>query len=101
MITRGLTKGASVRLLTISCDDAAASQVLMTGWTYGDRTLSAIGYAPYGKETYTYGSEVVRYETGVWIYSNSDLGEITRAYSYADYPWLAVWDSPFAARKRC
>jgi hypothetical protein len=73
----------------------------MTGWTYGNRTLSAIGYAPYGKETYTYGNEVVRYETGVWIYSNSDLGEITRAYSYADYPWLAVWNSPFTASKVC
>jgi hypothetical protein len=83
-----------------ACDNATA-QVLMTGWVFGDRTLSPIGYLPYGKETYTFGDEVVRYETGVWIYENSGLGEITRAYSYADYPWLAIWDSPFTSSKIC
>jgi hypothetical protein len=83
-----------------ACDNATA-QVLMTGWVFGDRTLSPIGYLPYGKETYQYGDEVVRYETGVWIYENSGLGEITRAYSYADYPWLAIWDSPFTSSKIC
>lgn len=83
-----------------TCSDATA-QVFMTGWVSGDRTLSPIGYAPYGKETYTYGDEVVRYETGVWLYSNSGLGEITRTYSYADRPWLATWDSPFTSSKIC
>ena len=83
-----------------SCDDATA-QVLMTGWVYGDRILSPIGYFPYGGETYVYGDEVVRYETGVWIYENSGLGEITRAYGYVGRPWLATWDSPFTSSKVC
>jgi hypothetical protein len=77
------------------------SRVLMTGWVAGPRTLTPIGYAPYGNETYTYGDEVVRYETGVWIYANSGLGEIARAYSTASRPWLATWPAGFTAQKIC
>jgi hypothetical protein len=78
------------------------SNVLMTGWSAGPRTLTPIGYAPYGNETYTYGAEVVRYETGVWIYGNSEGGgEIARAYSSAARPWLATWPAGFTAEKIC
>lgn len=76
----------------------STSSVKMTGWVAGDRILSPIGYAPYGRETYTYGDEVVRYETGVWLYTNQG-GELVRAYSYADWPWLVDWPSPYAAEK--
>ena len=93
-------KSVIINLNIPSCDDATA-QVLMTGWVYGDRLLSPIGYFPYGGETYVYGDEVVRYEEGVWIYENSGLGEITRAYGYVGRPWLATWDSPFTASKIC
>jgi hypothetical protein len=82
---------------TPTCPDSTSS-VKMTGWFVGDRILSPIGYAPYGYETYIYGDEAVRYETGVWIYTNTG-GEIVRAYSYADRPWLVDWPSPYAAEK--
>jgi hypothetical protein len=82
---------------TPTCPDSTSS-VKMTGWVAGDRILSPIGYAPYGRETYTYGDEVVRYETGVWLYTNQG-GELVRAYSYADWPWLVDWPSPYAAEK--
>ena len=81
------------------CTDSIAS-VKMTGWVSGDRTLSPIGYAPYGRDTYTYGDEVVRYETGVWLYIGAE-GEITRAYSYASYPWLVSWPAPYSGEKFC
>jgi hypothetical protein len=81
-------------------DDCAnsISRVKMTGWYAGDRILSPVGYAPYGYETYTYGDETVRYETGVWLYVGAE-GEITRAYGYEDRPWLANWPTPYAAEK--
>jgi hypothetical protein len=82
---------------TDNCPDSTSS-VKMTGWVVGDRILAPIGYAPYGRETYIYGDEAVRYETGVWIYTNTG-GEIVRAYSYADRPWLVEWPSPYAAEK--
>jgi hypothetical protein len=78
----------------------STSSVKMTGWVAGDRILSPIGYAPYGRETYTYGDEVVRYETGVWLYINVDT-ELARAYSYAEWPWLVDWPSPYAGEKIC
>ena len=80
-----------------NCPDATSS-VKMTGWVVGDRILAPIGYAPYGCETYTYGDEVVRYETGVWFYINAGT-ELARAYSYANRPWLVDWPSPYAAEK--
>lgn len=84
---------------TPTCVDSTSS-VKMTGWVAGDRILSPIGYAPYGRETYTYGDEVVRYETGVWLYIN--LGsELARAYSYAARPWLVNWPAPYAAEQVC
>jgi hypothetical protein len=79
------------------CPDST-SNVKMTGWVAGDRILSPIGYAPYGRETYTYGDEVVRYETGVWLYTNTG-SEIVRAYSYAQWPWLVNWPAPYGAQK--
>jgi formylglycine-generating enzyme required for sulfatase activity len=83
---------------TDNCPDSTSS-VKMTGWVAGDRILAPIGYAPYGRETYTYGDEVVRYETGVWLYINATYGELARAYSYAERPWLVDWPSPYTAEK--
>jgi formylglycine-generating enzyme required for sulfatase activity len=80
-----------------TCSDSITS-VKMTGWYAGDRILSPIGYAPYGRETYIYGDETVRYETGVWFYIGAG-GEIARAYGYEERPWLADWPSPYTAEK--
>ena len=64
------------------------------------RKMAPIGYTPYGNETYVYGDETVRYETGVWLYINSGLGEIARSYGYEAYPWLATnWSNGFTAAK--
>jgi len=95
-----LAQKYAITLIVPSCTDAEAS-VTMTGWSVGDRTLAPIGYAPYGNDTYTYGGEVVRYETGVWIYSNVDEGEIVRAYSYEPWPWLVTWPQGYTASKVC
>jgi hypothetical protein len=119
----GLLGGLDIMppLPTIGSDDPAnaaepddTAWVLMDGpWynTPGDpssgfiggqswRKMAPIGYAPYGNETYVYGDEVVRYETGVWLYLNATLGEIARAYSYEPYPWLATtWTNGFTAAK--
>ena len=84
-----------------SCCSEATAPVKMIGWVVGERTLSPIGYAPYGRETYLYGDEVVRYETGVWLYTNSTHGELARAYSYAARPWLVNWPAPFTAEQVC
>ena len=84
-----------------SCCDETTAPVKMTGWTAGERTLSPIGYAPYGRETYQYGDEIVRYETGVWLYTNATYGELARAYSYAARPWLVNWPAPYAAEQVC
>ena len=84
-----------------SCCSEATASVKMTGWTFGERTLSPIGYAPYGRETYQYGDEAVRYETGVWLYTNTTYGELARAYSYAAWPWLVNWPAPYAAEQVC
>lgn len=86
--------------LVFGCTESSSS-VKMIGWESGDRTLAPIGYSPYGNETYVYGDEVVRYETGVWLYENSTIGEITRAYSYASWPWLVVWTAPYEAEQIC
>jgi len=83
---------------TDNCPDSTSS-VKMTGWVAGDRILAPIVYAPYGRETYTYGDEVVRYETGVWLYINATYGELARVYSYAERPWMVDWPSPYAAEK--
>ena len=64
------------------------------------RKMEPIGYFPYGNETYTYGDEVVRFDGGAWIYENATLGEIARAWSTAQYPWLATtWNNGFTAAK--
>jgi len=95
-----LAQKYAITLIVPSCTDAEAS-VVMTGWTAGDRTLTPTNYAPYGYPNYEYGGEVVRYETGVWIYSNVDEGEIVRAYSYEPRPWLATWPQGYTASKVC
>jgi hypothetical protein len=95
-----LAQKYAITLIVPSCTDAEAS-VTMTGWTVGDRTLAPTNYAPYGYPNYEYGGEVVRYETGVWIYSNVDEGEIVRAYSYEPRPWLATWPQGYTASKVC
>jgi hypothetical protein len=84
-----------------ACCSEATAPVKMTGWVVGERTLTPIGYAPYGRETYLYGDEAVRYETGVWLYTNTTYGELARAYSYAARPWLVNWPAPFTAEQVC
>ena len=83
-----------------SCCSEATAPVKMTGWVAGERTLSPINYAPYGRETYVYGDETVRYITGVWLYTNEGA-ELARAYSYAARPWLVNWPAPFTAEQVC
>jgi hypothetical protein len=82
------------------CCSEATAPVKMTGWVAGERTLSPINYAPYGRETYVYGDETVRYITGVWLYTNEGA-ELARAYSYAARPWLVNWPAPFTAAQVC
>ena len=64
------------------------------------RKMAPIGYAPYGKETYIYGDEQVRWDGGQWLYVN-DTAARTFAISYDDvlWPWLATWTNNFAAAK--
>ncbi len=93
--------------------DATAS-VLMDGPLYiieGDsnsgfiggrswRKMAPTGYFPYGKETYTYGNEQVRWNGAIWMYVN-DIAGRTFSTSSNDvaYPWLATWSNNFAGAK--
>lgn len=84
----------------------ATAWVLMDG-PYGDgngfyagqswRKLAPIGYLPYGRETYTYGSETVRFD-GTWLYENT-TGLIATGGTEGQYPWQATWTGSYAAAK--
>jgi len=111
----------SLRTLWYSCvigsdNPANAAEPNATAWVLMDgpfgptegtfyggqswRKMEPIGYFPYGNETYTFGDEVVRFDGGAWIYENATLGEIARAWSTAQYPWLATnWNNGFTAAK--
>lgn len=64
------------------------------------RKMAPIGYNPYGKETYTYGDEQVRWNGAYWAYVNDTAGR-TFATSYDDvqWPWLATWTNDFTGAK--
>ena len=64
------------------------------------RKMAPIGYNPYGKETYTYGDEQVRWNGAYWAYVNDTAGR-TFAISYDDvqWPWLATWTNNFTGAK--
>ena len=83
------------------CTDTVAKLLMYGTAPFEQRTLSPIGYAPYGKETYQYGDEVVRFDGSAWIYSNATYGELVRVYSVVDRPWLVPWPSPYFAKRLC
>jgi hypothetical protein len=62
------------------------------------RKMAPIGYFPYGRETYVYGDEVVRFD-GTWRYENSGLGIISTGGTEGQYPWQATWNGSFTAAK--
>jgi hypothetical protein len=86
-----------------TCTDDIA-RVTMTGWSFGDRTLTQLDppYNPYGTGfTYAYGDEVVRHNGAAWLYESATEGLITITYSMEPWPWLADWPAPYAATKAC
>lgn len=62
------------------------------------RKMAPIGYFPYGRETYTYGDETVRFD-GTWRYENTTLGIIATGGTEGQYPWQATWTNNFTAAK--
>lgn len=62
------------------------------------RKMAPIGYMPYGRETYVYGDEVVRFD-GTWLYENSFTGIITTGGTEGQYPWQASWADSYTAAK--
>jgi hypothetical protein len=90
-----------------AAEPEATAWVLMDG-PYGDgngfyggvswRKMAPIGYFPYGRETYTYGDEVVRFD-GTWLYENTTLGLIATGGTEGQYPWQATWTNNFTAAK--
>jgi hypothetical protein len=62
--------------------------------------MNPIGYYPYGKETYIYGDEQVRWNGVFWAYVN-DTAQRTFAISYdnVQWPWLATWTNNFTGAK--
>ena len=90
-----------------AAEPEATAWVLMdgpfgTGGTfYGGqsrRKMAPIGYFPYGRETYTYGDETVRFD-GTWRYENSTLGLIATGGTEAEYPWQAAWTGSYKGTK--
>lgn len=117
--TGGLVVGRPWIALFIGMDDPAnaaepdaTAWVLMDGpWynTPGDpgsgfvggqswRKMAPIGYFPYGRETYTYGDETVRFD-GTWRYENTTLGIIATGGTEGQWPWQATWTNGFTAAK--
>ena len=62
------------------------------------RKMAPIGYFPYGRETYTYGDETVRFD-GTWRYENTTLGLIATGGVDGAYPWQATWTGSYTAAK--
>lgn len=63
------------------------------------RKMSPIGYLPYGKETYTYGDEYVRWNGAYWAYGNNFIGDFTISFDDVLYPWLATWNNGYTGAK--
>ena len=64
------------------------------------RKMSPIGYAPYGRETYTYGDEKVHFD-GTWKYQNTYGAGfiIATGGTEGQYPWQATWTNSYTAAK--
>jgi hypothetical protein len=63
------------------------------------RKMAPIGYLPYGRETYNYGDEYVRWNGAYWAYGNNTLGDFTISFDDVVYPWLAIWSNNFTGAK--
>ena len=62
------------------------------------RKMTPIGYFPYGRETYTYGDETVRFD-GTWLYENTTLGLIATGGTEGQWPWQAAWTDSYKGTK--
>jgi hypothetical protein len=62
------------------------------------RKMQPIGYFPYGRETYVYGDETVRFD-GTWLYENATRGLIATGGIDGTYPWQATWTGSYTAAK--
>lgn len=90
-----------------AAEPEATAWVLMDG-PFGDengfyggqswRKMAPIGYFPYGRETYTYGDETVRFD-GTWRYENSTFGLIATGGTEGQYPWQATWTGSYKGTK--
>jgi hypothetical protein len=63
------------------------------------RKMSPIGYLPYGRETYTYGDEYVRWNGSYWAYGNNLIGDFAISFDDVLYPWLATWNNGYTGAK--
>ena len=64
------------------------------------RKMAPIGYAPYGRETYTYGDEKVHFD-GTWKYENT-FGAgfiIATGGTEGQWPWQAAWTDSYKGTK--
>ena len=62
------------------------------------RKMAPIGYLPYGRETYTYGDETVRFD-GTWLYENTTIGLIATGGTEGQWPWQASWTGSYKGTK--
>ena len=75
--------------------DASSGFVGGQSW----RKMAPIAYLPYGRETYNYGDEYVRWNGAYWAYGNNTLGDFTISFDDVVYPWLATWSNNFTGAK--
>jgi hypothetical protein len=73
------------------------AKVLMVGWYAGPRALTR-----QSENLYYYGQETVFRENGQtpWTYANDGTPFVT-SLTVAEFPWQAVWPSPYTATKVC
>ena len=63
------------------------------------RKMAPIGYAPYGRETYQYVDEVVRFDGTVWLYENATIGLVATGGNQGQWPWQATWTGSYKGTK--
>jgi hypothetical protein len=73
------------------------AKVLMVGWYVGPRALTRIN-----ENLYNYFDETVYRENSSteWTYANQGSPFVT-SLTVAEFPWQAVWPSPYTATKAC
>jgi hypothetical protein len=91
-----------------AAEPEATAWVLMDG-PFGDengfyggqswRKMAPIGYAPYGRETYQYVDEVVRFDGTVWLYENATIGLVATGGNQGQWPWQATWTGSYKGTK--